>query len=184
LARKRTKKPAKDVYLAQVPEMPNLYYISNLARAWEEWWRVLLAFRGGDYGVIIAGKDQRAGDRATEDDWHYVTRDTDPELWVCWQRWFIETELEDPHVYTNLNTLSRDLLYLSELPISIRFQPMFWVRSEEGWRVPLDRLLARGIRLYTAAEVEEERQRWEERRRWLEENYGPWKDDSDGSEPG
>jgi hypothetical protein len=102
MARKRIKKPAKGVYLTQVPEMPNLYHICNLARAWEEWWRVLLSFRGGDYGVILAGKDERAGDGATENEWNYVTRDTDPELWVCWQRGFIETELEDPNVYVQV----------------------------------------------------------------------------------
>ena len=165
---KRTKKLARNVSLAQVAEMPNLYYIGNSADAWEEWWRVLLAFRGPDYGVILAGKGCRARDET--DDWHYITRGREQETYVCWYH-FTDTEMEDPHVYTNLNTLSRDLFFLSELPMNLRFQPMFWVRSEEGWRVPLHRLLNRGIRLYTAAEVEDERRRREEERRWFEENY-------------
>src|SRR5437870_9546797 len=106
MALKRTKKLAKNVSLAQVSAMPNLYYISNFANAWQDWWRVLLAFRGPDYGVIIAGKDRRLGDEA--DDWHYVTRDTGRKTYVCWQQ-FTDTEAEDPHVYTNLTTLSQDL---------------------------------------------------------------------------
>jgi hypothetical protein len=38
------------------------------------------------------------------------------------------------------------------------------IRSEEGWRVPQNRMRALGIRIYTAAEIEENRRRSEHRR--------------------
>jgi hypothetical protein len=161
------------VYLEQVPEMPNLYAITNLAWHWEAWWRILLAFRGPDYGVIIAGKCEPRGKSMKEDDWNYVTRDDErrpPSL--GWDHEFTETEAEDPYVYTNLNMLCRDLLQLSEQPICIRFRPMFWVRSDEGWRVPMRRLVARGIRIYTAVEVEEARRNWEEKLQFWKKHFG------------
>jgi hypothetical protein len=167
MARKRAKKRTRDVSLAQVPEMPNLYYVSSLitnASKWEQTWRRILSFRSEDYGVIIAGKSSLAGDNATERDWLYVSREDPPEGYIDWSSHFTETEIEDPYVYSNLNRLCRDVVLVNGLPTVVRFEPMFWIRSEEGWRVPQNRMREHGIRIYTAAEIEENQRRSEHRR--------------------
>jgi hypothetical protein len=167
MAPKRTKGLARDVSLAQVPELPNLYYVSSRitnASKWEQTWRHIPSFRSEDYGVIIAGKNSLTVDNATERDWCYVSREDPPEDSICWSDQFTETETEDPYVYANLNRLCRDVVLVNGLPTTVRFEPMFWIRSEEGWRVPHNKIRAHGIRNYTAAELEESRRRSEHRR--------------------
>lgn len=153
MATRRRTSSVYRVYLVEVQGMPNLYHIVNLnLNTWEETWRVLLSLRSADFGVIVAGTGTGPVDQTARPEWLYITRDSDPEPYLFWGNDFIDTDAQDPHVYSDVDELCRDVVLANGQPHSVQYAPMFWIRTGESWRMPTAELLAHGIRVYTSGE--------------------------------